>query len=98
MSSHYSSQIKALLLAAVINSFWAIWYACNQVAFKNKSVLIFATIRSILRAIKECNLFKVGHMKNTKQELLILRQFGVAATPNTASKLILVRRCPPQLS
>lgn len=48
---NWSSQVKNVILAAVINAFWVIWYSKNMIRFENIKIPLKAVLILIVANI-----------------------------------------------
>lgn len=51
------SQIRLLLISAIVSCFWSIWCARNCSAFENSLILAFVSLRFTMRLVKEVKIF-----------------------------------------
>ena len=76
-------------------SIWSIWYSRNIIIFHDEFLPISHAIRSICRAVKEVEFFKLGHMSNSVADLSILARFRIAAIPHKHPVTFPVQWFPP---
>lgn len=82
---HWSSQIKDIILASVINCYWTIWFCRNQYRYKNMKISTLHAINLIKAASNQSGTFSKGLMSNSIEEFRILKAFAVATHPSRAS-------------
>ncbi|XP_057790741.1 uncharacterized protein LOC131007841 [Salvia miltiorrhiza] len=77
--SDFSSQVEAYWKAGVINLIWFLWRQRNLCIFEDDSWDYRQTIKFIRVSFLEIeqNFTKIGHMKNTWDDLRILRNIGI---------------------
>ena len=76
-----STQLHALWKVGIVTSFWLLWKACNMATFKDHFTPIFISFRSLCQHIKEAEIFKVGIMRNSQSDLMILRRLNIVGSP-----------------
>ena len=62
-SLKFSSQLRVLWRAGVLEAIHSIWYARNRAVFHDNFIPIYIAIRKMCKAIQEASLFKVGYVQ-----------------------------------
>lgn len=91
----WSSQIRDLVLAAIINVFWEVWCCRNQLRFQNKSIPLNLAIDNVIASVSLAGSLSKGHMSSSIDEFSILKFFSVYGHVNCAPAIKEVIWSPP---
>lgn len=94
-NGNWSSQVKDIIVAAIVNIVWVIWFCRNKLRFDGKRISYEAAINMIHANISLAGNLSSGHMSSNIQELAILKRFSVAGKLSSAPKIKEVNWYPP---
>lgn len=84
-----------MVLAAIINVLWYIWFSRNKSRFENKTILVTGLITMICAAVALSGSISHGTMSNSIDEFSILRKFSVVGHPQKALMVKQINWFPP---
>ncbi|KAK9930542.1 hypothetical protein M0R45_027578 [Rubus argutus] len=84
----FCSQLSVIWWGMIGAGFYAIWHARNALRFQNSILSASALLHSIRLQLQEINLLSKGTMKNSVDDLCILRRIGILGRPSKAPKII----------
>lgn len=91
----WGSQVQDVILAALINVVWAIWYCRNMLRFHDKRIQSASAITLVIASVSLTGNRTSGTMSSSMAELLILRHFAVNSHPRRAPMIKQVTWIPP---
>lgn len=74
----WSSQVRDVVLAGIINIVWYIWYSRNKLRSDNKIITARSAMTLVSAAVSIAGMASKGTMSSSVQELLILKKFTVS--------------------
>ncbi|KAK3200069.1 hypothetical protein Dsin_023484 [Dipteronia sinensis] len=92
-----SPQVGNLWLKAVVQIFWATWYARNPLIFKDCFIPLISSIAFIHTTLKDCNRLNIGGMHNKQSDLLLRHRLQVRPRLSRAPRIIEIYWRPPPL-
>lgn len=93
--NRWSSQVKYLVVAAIINVIWVIRFCRNQNQFNNASVSLWRAKHLVISAVSLSDAASKGNMSSSISEFRILKFFSVAGHPPKAPIIKQVDWNPP---
>lgn len=82
-----SSQLKEVVLAALISVIWVVWAARNSCRFNNKNITLQSAKVMVASAVCFSGKLSRGTMYNTMEEFTILKEFSIDGHPTKAPKI-----------
>lgn len=73
----FSSQLNDVVLAAIINLIWVIWFARNDYIFHNKAFNLLSAQNLVSAVVKLSGKLSSGTMHNSIEEFAILKHFKI---------------------
>ncbi|PON33776.1 hypothetical protein PanWU01x14_349860 [Parasponia andersonii] len=96
LEANFSSQVSQLWRLAIVTSVWVIWTSRNKLLFDNEFTSIHMAITLVWCIVGESNNIGSGTMRNSLEELGILKCLNVKLKPSKAPKIVEVFwRVPP---
>ena len=90
-----SDQLFNLWIVGIIASIHTIWYTRNNSTFEDRLISLSSALALVWTAMRDANKVQKGTMKNTIDDLTILRKIGVQGLPSKAPRIIHVPWTPP---
>lgn len=90
-----SSQVRDVLLAAIINIFWMIWHCRNSSRFQNQHLQLSTAINMIFASASLSGNLSKGHTSSSMDDFVLLKFFVVHGHPNRAPTITQVDWLPP---
>lgn len=91
----WNTQIKDIVLAAVLNIFSVIWHCRNKLRFDNKLVPIRMAINMVAAAVLLTGDLSQGDMSSSVSDLMLLRTFTIVGHVGRPPSTKEVAWCPP---
>ncbi|KAK3189603.1 hypothetical protein Dsin_029164 [Dipteronia sinensis] len=95
MTVSFSDQIWILWKAVIHDVAWSVWFTRNRKILDDKPVDFRLALSLVWRAVKDANRLSLGCMRNSVDELLIHKHFGLRGRPPHASVIKSVFWSPP---
>lgn len=92
---NWRSQTKEVILSAIVNTIWAIWYCNNQLRFENKVASVETAINLIYANVSLRGNLSAGHMTSDIFDFMILKKFRVIGKHNKAPTIKEIIWNPP---
>ena len=95
ISASLSPQLFNLWKAGIAAGIHSIWYARNQSIFEDRTISLSISLATVWSGMREANNIQKGTMKNSVEDVSILRKLGVQGLPSKAPNIIAVHWLPP---
>lgn len=91
----WSSQVKDVVVAGIINYVRIIWHYRNKLLFNDKLITFQAAINMVIANVSLTGNLSSGHMASSIQDFCILKSFGVNGRPAKDQIIKQVNWFPP---